>query len=215
MTRLDRAVVHARQVDQEHVAFHGLSLATDPGRVMTPRPTSEKLVDVAVAFIGSRPARVADVGTGSGAIAIAIATELPQVEVFAIDTSPAAVALARLNVVRLSVSDRVTVCHGHLLEPVSGSVDLIASNLPYLPIAEAAHRQEFANEPTEAVFAPGDGLDPYRRLIAASHQQLTSEGALVIQLHRDVLTARRDELQTLATRLGGPIPWQIPSRIAA
>ncbi len=216
MTGLDRADVHARQVDQGHVVdFHGLSLATAPGRVMTPRPTSEKLVDVAVAFIGGRRARIVDVGTGSGAIAIAIATELAQVEVLATDTSPAAVALARLNVARLSVSDRVSVCHGDLLEPVSGSVDLIVSNLPYLPIADAAHREELANEPSAAVFAPGDGLDLYRRLIAESRQQLTSEGALVIQLHGDVLTARRDELQTFATRIEGPFPWQIPPRIAA
>jgi release factor glutamine methyltransferase len=215
MTGLDRAVVHPRHVDQGQVDFHGLSLATAPGRVMTPRPTGEKLVEVAVAFLDSRPARVVDVGTGSGAIAIAIATELPQVEVLATDTSPAAVALARLNVARLGLSERIRVCRGDLLEPVSGSVDLIVSNLPYLPISDAAHHEELANESTEAVFAPGDGLDPYRRLIAASRQQLTSEGALVIQLHKEVLTARRDGLQTLATRIGGLIPWQTPSRIAA
>ena len=215
MTGLDRAVVHARQMDQGSVDFHGLSLATAPGHVMTPRPASEKLVDVAVALIGNRPARVVDVGTGSGAIGIAIATELPQVAVLATDTSPAAVALARLNVGRLGLSERVSVFRGDLLEPVSGSVDLIVSNLPYLPIRNVALSEELANEPTEAVFAPGDGLDLYRRLIAASRQRLTSEGALIIQLYRDVLMARRDELQTLATRIGGPIPWQISPRIAA
>jgi release factor glutamine methyltransferase len=215
MTDFDRAVIHGKQVDQEYVDFHGLSLATAAGQVMTPRRTSEKLVDVAVAFIGSRPARIVDVGTGSGAIAIAIATELPQVEVLATDTSPAAVALARLNVARLKVSDRVSVCQGDLLEPVSGSVDLIVSNLPYLPIRDAAHHKELANEPTEAIFTSGDGLDLYRRLIAASRHQLTSEGALVIQLHGDVFRTRRDELQTFATRIGGLIPWQISPRIAA
>jgi release factor glutamine methyltransferase len=215
MTDFDRGAVRGRQLDQEYVNFHGLSLATAPGRVMTPRPTSEKLVDVAVAFLGGRPARVVDVGTGSGAIAIAIAIELPQVEVLATDTSPAAVALACRNVARLGLSERVSVFRGDLLEPVSGSVDLIVSNLPYVPIADAVHREELANEPTEAVFAPGDGLDLYRRLIAASRQQLTSEGALIIQLHKEVLTARRDGLQTLATRIGGLTPWQTPSRIAA
>jgi release factor glutamine methyltransferase len=215
MTGLDRAVIHGRRVDQEHVDFHGLSLATAPGRVMTPRPASEKLVDVAVAFIGSRPARIVDVGTGSGAIAIAIATELPQVEVLGTDISRAAVALARRNVDRLSVSDRVIVCRGDLLEPVFGLVDLIVSNLPYLPISDADEHKELANEPSEAVYAPGDGLDLYRRLIAASSEQLTNGGALVIQLHGEVLTARRDELQTLVSRIGGLIPWRIQSRIAA
>jgi release factor glutamine methyltransferase len=215
MTGLDGPAGRAPQIGQNYVNFHGLSLAIAAGRVMTPRPASEKLVDVAIALIGSRPARVVDVGTGSGAIAIAIAAELPQVEVLATDTSPAAVALARLNVARLGLSGRVSVCRGDLLEPVSGSVDLIVSNLPYLPITDATHREELANEPTDAVFAPGDGLELYRRLIAASRQQLSSGGTLVIQLHRDVLTARRDELQTLATRIGGLIPWQTPSRIAA
>jgi release factor glutamine methyltransferase len=215
MTRLDGDAVRPGHVDQGYVDFHGLRLATAQGRVMTPRPTSEKLVDVAVALIGNRPARVVDVGTGSGAIAIAIAAELPQIDVVATDTSPAAVALARLNVGRLCLSDRVTVCGGDLLEPVSGSVDLIVSNLPYLPITDAPHREELANEPAEAVFAPGDGLQLYRRLIAASRQRLTRGGALVIQLHREVLTARRDELGTLATRVAGPTPWQTPARIAA
>jgi release factor glutamine methyltransferase len=207
--------VHAPQVAQGYVDFHGLRLVTAPGRVMTPRPASEKLVDVAIALVGNRPVRVVDVGTGSGAIAIAIATALPQVDVLAIDTSPAAVALARFNAARLSVADRVSVRQGDLLEPVSGSVDLIVSNLPYLPISDAVHREELANEPTEAVFAAGDGLDLYRRLIGASRQQLTSEGALVIQLHGDVLTARRDALQELATTVEGSIPSHNPPRLAA
>jgi release factor glutamine methyltransferase len=200
---------------QQYVDFYGLSLVSAPGRVMTPRPASEKLVDVAIALIGNRPVRVVDVGTGSGAIAIAIATALPEVEVLATDTSLAAVALARLNVARLSVSDRVSVSLGDLLGPVSGSVDLIVANLPYLPIKDAVDRKELANEPSEAVFAPGDGLDLYRRLIAASRQQLTSEGALVIQLHGDVITARRDELRTLEAWIGGLIPRQIPRRLVA
>ena len=215
MTGLRKTAVPARQADREYMDFRGLSLATAPGRVMTPRPASEKLVSVAIALIGSRPARVVDVGTGSGAIAIAIASELPQVEVIATDTSPDAVALARVNVVRLGLTRRVSVRRGDLLEPVSGSVDLIVSNLPYLPITDAAHHEELSNEPADAVFAPGDGLHVYRRLIAASRQQLSSEGTLAIQLHRNVLTARRDELQTLATMIGGLIPWQTSPRIAA
>jgi release factor glutamine methyltransferase len=202
MTGLRKTAVPARQADREYMDFRGLSLATAPGRVMTPRPASEKLVSVAIALIGSRPARVVVVGTGSGAIAIWI-------------TSPDAVALARVNVVRLGLTRRVSVRRGDLLEPVSGSVDLIVSNLPYLPITDAAHHEELANDPADAVFAPGDGLHVYRRLIAASRQQLSSEGTLAIQLHRNVLTARRDELQTLATMIGGLIPWQTSPRIAA
>jgi release factor glutamine methyltransferase len=201
----------------EFVTFRGLRLLTAPGLVMTPRPASEKIVAAAVALIGDRHARVIDVGTGSGAIAIAIATALPQVEVFATDVSAAAVALARLNVGRLGLSERVTVCRGDLLEPIPGPVDLIVANLPYLPIAEMARQRELANEPQEAVFASGDGLEPYRRLIVASRKRLAREGALIIQLYGDVLMARREGLDRLAATMAGRTPLRptAASRIAA
>jgi release factor glutamine methyltransferase len=82
------------------------------GRVMTPQPASERLVNAAVAITGDRPARIADVGTGSGAIAVALAAALPRAEVFGTDTSAAAVLLARANVARLRLGDRVTILHG-------------------------------------------------------------------------------------------------------
>ena len=185
----------------ESLTFRGLELTTSAGLVMTPRAASEKLVTAATALIGDRPARVADVGTGSGAIAIAIAAALPQVEVFATDTSAAAVALARLNVRRLDLSSRVMVVHGNLLDPIPGFLNLIVANLPYLPLAQAGRRPELVNEPREAIFAPGDGLGPYRRLIAASGQRLSADGALMIQFHGDILTATRDTLDILAATL--------------
>jgi methylase of polypeptide subunit release factors len=74
------------------------------------------------------------------------------------DKSREAVALARANVHRHGLADRVTVCHGDLLEPVPGAVDLVVANLPYLPAGEAAHHSGLAGEPREAVFADGDGL---------------------------------------------------------
>jgi HemK-like putative methylase len=185
------------------VTFHGLELVTCAGLVMTPRPASERLVDAVIALVGNQPARVVDVGTGSGAIAIAIAAALPQARVFATDTSDSAVALARVNVRRHGLSSRVEVMQGNLLDPISGSVDLIVSNLPYLPISEAAGRPELANEPPEAVFAPGDGLGPYRSLIAASRRQLSHEGTLVIQVHGQVVTATRETLDVLLSTLSG------------
>src|SRR5262249_58851212 len=81
--------------------FHGLTFMTDPGRVFTPRPTTEKLVDAALERIGSEPARVADVGTGSGAVAITLALRAPEVEVWASDTCGKALTLASLNAERL------------------------------------------------------------------------------------------------------------------
>ncbi|MGH3021901.1 MAG: methyltransferase, partial [Gaiellaceae bacterium] len=83
-----------------HVTFNGLSLLSAPGSVMTPRPASEQLVAAAVEVIGSRPARVVDVGTGTGAIAVAIAEATPNARVYATDTSRHAVELAHANVRR-------------------------------------------------------------------------------------------------------------------
>jgi len=183
------------------VSFHGLDLITAGGQVMTPRAASERLVDVAVAVAGDRPARIADVGTGSGAIAVALAAGLPQAEVFAADTSAAAVLLARANVTRLRLGERVTVLHGNLLDPVPGTLDLVVANLPYLPHAEAGRHPELAGEPAAAIFACGDGLDAYRALVTASWERLTADGALVIQLRARVLAARRDQLHILAATL--------------
>lgn len=168
---------------------------------MTPRPATERLLDAAVSITGDRPARVADVGTGSGAIAVALAVALPRAEVFATDTSADAVLLARANVARLRLAERVTVLHGNLLDPVPGALDLVVANLPYLPLAEARRHPELAREPAEAVFACGDGLDAYRALVATSWKRLTTEGTLVIQLRRRVLAARRDQLHALAAAL--------------
>jgi release factor glutamine methyltransferase len=167
--------------------FCGLPLLTAPGEVMTPRPASEELVEEAERRIGDRPARIADVGTGSGAIAIAIARACPNAEVWATDTSRSAVLLARMNVRLHGLENRVFVRHGNLLDPVPGKVDLIVANLPYLPLALATERPELAAEPQEAVFAPGDGLDLYRRLLEAAPARLIRPGEVLIQLHRRVV----------------------------
>jgi release factor glutamine methyltransferase len=180
------------------VPFHGLDLATARGRVMTPRATSEGLVDAAIALAGHRPARIADVGTGSGAVATALAVALPNAKVVATDTCADAVLLARANVARLGVADRVDVLHSSLLESVAGPLDLVVANLPYLPEAEEALHPDVADEPREAVFAAGHGLGPYRELVAASRERLAEDGALAIQLRRRIVTARRDELDALA-----------------
>jgi release factor glutamine methyltransferase len=169
-------------------------LLTAPGRVMTPRPATEQLVAAAAERIGGRAARVADVGTGSGAIALGLAQQAPQAEIWASDTSPAAVALAARNALRLGLSDRVHVRRGDLLEPLPGEFDLILANLPYLPEAARSTHPELAAEPDEAIYAPGDGLGPYRRLFASAEERLTPGGVVLIQLHRRVLAVEREEL---------------------
>ncbi len=154
------------------VSFHGIPLRTAPGRVMTPRRATEQLVAVALERLSGHPARVVDVGTGSGAIAIALAAAAPEAEVWATDTSPCAVALARANVRRQRLCGRVHVRNGDLLEDVPDEIDLVVANLPYLPATDAALYPDLADEPAAAVFASGDGLEPYRRLLAACEERL-------------------------------------------
>jgi release factor glutamine methyltransferase len=177
--------------------FCGLRLLVEPGKVMTPRPTTEALVEAAVERIAGRAALVADVGTGSGAVALAIASRAPEARVWATDTSASAVRLARANVCRQGLGDRVSVVHGDLLDGSPMGLDLVVANLPYLASDLRAERPELAGEPPAAVFAAGDGLGPYRRLVEACQNVLRPDGYLAIQLHGKVVGTHASELTTL------------------
>jgi len=143
--------------------FRHIELAVDR-RVLVPRPETELLVEVA---LERRPERVLDIGTGSGAIALAVADELPECEVVATDTSPGALELARSNAARLGFAERVTFVEGTL--PENEGFDLILANLPYVPDGDWPHLQREVRdwEPREALLAGPDGLDAYRALIPA------------------------------------------------
>jgi len=170
------------------VPFGGLRLATEPGRVMVPRATSLGLVERALSHIGDEPAVVVDVGTGSGAVALAIAEAAPRALVWATDIRSEAVALARRNALGLGLGDRVRVRRGDLLDPVPGRVDVIVANLPYLPRRERALHPDLAGEPEDAVFADGDGLGLYRRLIAEAPSRLAPHGLVALQLRGKIVT---------------------------
>jgi release factor glutamine methyltransferase len=181
-------------------SFYDLPLLAAPGKVFTPRPSTERLVDEALERIDGVPMRVADVGTGSGAVAIALAVNRPHVEVWATDTSPAAVELARENARLHGVEDRVHVLQGDLLEPIPHPVDLIVANLPYLP--EEKHDPRYDGDPPEAVYAPGDGLGPYRGLLDACRDgKLETGGTLLIQFHQNPLVADCWQLEDLREQL--------------
>jgi release factor glutamine methyltransferase len=196
-----------------HAMFFGLPLLTAPGEVMTPRAATEELVATAAARIRERPARVADVGTGSGAIAVALALAAPQAEIWASDVSATAVLLARANVRRFGVRDRVHVVRGDLLVPLPGRLDLIVANLPYLPREERHRYHDLHAEPEDAVFTVGDGLGPYRRLLAAAEEKLRPDGAVAIQLHRRVFLVEREMVATLRTMLPELVPpRRVPRR---
>jgi release factor glutamine methyltransferase len=184
-------------------SFSGIRLLTAPGRVMTPRQATEHLVERALARLGSAPARIADIGSGSGAIAVAIALRAPNVEVWATDRSEAAIELTRANVARHGLGQRVHVVQGDLLEPVPGLLDLVVANLPYLPerLRLESRYADLRAEPAAAVFAPGDGLGPYRRLLEASAHRLTDRGALLVQFRDRILEATCCDFDDLLTDL--------------
>jgi release factor glutamine methyltransferase len=152
--------------------FRGIELGVDR-RVLIPRPETELLVELAVEL---QPRRVLDVGTGSGAIALAIADELPDCEVVATDTSPAALEVALANAERLGLAERVRFVDGMLPDTDLGWVGeegaegslLIVANLPYVAESEWAGLEPEVTkwEPREALLAGPDGLDAIRALLA-------------------------------------------------
>ncbi|HMI82034.1 MAG TPA: peptide chain release factor N(5)-glutamine methyltransferase [Solirubrobacterales bacterium] len=144
--------------------FRNLDLTVD-SRVLVPRPETELLVELALEVA---PARVLDVGTGSGAIALAVADELPDCQVTATDTSPAALEVARANAERLGLAERVRFVEGTL--PEEGEFDLVLANLPYVAERDWPSLQPEVTqwEPREALLAGPDGLDAYRAFIPGS-----------------------------------------------
>jgi release factor glutamine methyltransferase len=138
--------------------FRSLELAVDR-RVLIPRPETELLVELAVEL---EPETVLDVGTGSGAIALAVTDELPGCAVTATDTSPGALEVARANASRLGLADRVRFLEGTL--PEEGGFDLVLANLPYVAQRDWSLLQPEVTqwEPREALLAGADGLDAYR-----------------------------------------------------
>jgi release factor glutamine methyltransferase len=149
-----------------HKGFRWIELAVD-GRVLIPRPETELLVELALEL---RPETVLDVGTGSGAVALAIASELPACRVVATDTSAAALTVARGNAERLELTDRVELVEATLPAAESGEFDLVVANLPYVSEAEWGGLEPEVTEwePREALLAGPDGLDALRVTIPAA-----------------------------------------------
>ena len=173
--------------------FWGLEFEVGPG-VLIPRPETEHVIEVALTHLGSRrtrPLRIADVGTGSGCIAIALARELPGAEIIATDISALALAYARRNAERLGVSRRVRFFETNLLDAclgisggLRGSFDLIVSNPPYVGHQDAANlpREVREHEPAEALFAGDQGLDIYAALVDEAARTLSTNGIFVVEI---------------------------------
>jgi release factor glutamine methyltransferase len=167
-----------------HKEFWSLDLLVDP-RVLVPRPDSETLIEEALDRLAGPGAglRIADVGTGSGALALALAKERPEAQVFATDISPDALAVARANAERLSLT--VTFLEGDLDQPLvsAGRFDLIVANLPYIPSADIdGLAADVRSEPRLALDGGADGLALVRRLVATAPELLQPEGCLALEV---------------------------------
>jgi release factor glutamine methyltransferase len=153
--------------------------------VLTPRPETETLVEAALSKVPDREraVRILDLGTGSGAIALALASELPHAEIVATDLSEAALQIAAENADRLHARERIRLVPGDLFEPVAGErFDLVVSNPPYVGRdEEASLPPELAHEPEMALFAGADGLDVIRRLVSEAGDHLSAGGWLLIE----------------------------------
>lgn len=165
--------------------FYGIRFEVTPA-VLIPRPETEILVETAVTVLQGVPdPTVADVGVGSGAVAVSIAKSVPEAVVYATESSEATLEVAERNANRAGVSDRVQLLKGDLLEPLAGrSFDLIVSNPPYVPSAEIDRLEpEIAKyEPRQALDGGPDGLDYYRRLGPDAPEYLKAGGVLAVEV---------------------------------
>jgi release factor glutamine methyltransferase len=166
--------------------FYGLTLRVTPA-VLIPRPETELLVEAVLARLpDDQPVRIADIGTGSGAIAIALAHALPHASVTALDLSPEALAIARENARTHTLEARIRFLRSDLLAAVSQEepFDAIVSNPPYVPAEDAStlHPQVRDHEPSLALYAGKDGLELYRRIIPEALALLKPDGLLALEI---------------------------------
>lgn len=173
--------------------FYGLALHVTPD-VLIPRPETEHLVEAALARLSkTAPLRIADVGTGSGAIALALAHALPQASITALDSSAPALKLARKNAERHQLETRIRFLESDLLAAVAEETfDAIVSNPPYVPKNEVLEEQVRDYEPKAALYAGPSGLDIYQRLIPQAWLSLAPRGWLLMEIghnQRDAIAA--------------------------
>jgi release factor glutamine methyltransferase len=168
------------------VGFYGRTFSVDE-RVLVPRPETEHIVEAAVAALrasGKTRGNIADIGTGSGAIAISLAAELPDTWVFGTDISHGAIDLARRNAARNNVFQSCTFLHGDLAQPLGrfAPFDCLVANLPYVPTADVPRAPDpVAFEPLLALDGGPDGLALYRRLIAALPALLAPQAPVMFE----------------------------------
>jgi len=163
--------------------FYGLSFIVRPG-VLIPRPETELLVDTALEWLRAHPARrqVADVGTGSGCIAAALAVHVEDLQVLAVDHSRIALNTASENFHRLGLSGQVRLVQGDLLSCCAAPFDLICANLPYIPSKDLSWLAVARYEPLSALDGGADGLETIRRLLWDARRWTACGGLLLLEI---------------------------------
>jgi release factor glutamine methyltransferase len=182
--------------------FFGLPFSVTPA-VLIPRPETEHLVEealrLAAGFVPSGSLRIADIGTGSGAIAVTLAHSLPLAQIVAVDLSSQALIVAQHNADLNHVAERIRFFNGDLLMPLTGQTfSMILSNPPYVPLRDRASLSVEVREyePHAALFAGDDGLAIYRRLIPDARELLVADGWLVIEIGYGQQSAVEELLQS-------------------
>ena len=169
--------------------FFGMELDVTPD-VLIPRPETELLVEKAIAWLQGSNVRqtVADVGTGSGAIAVSIAVNIPDAHILATDISHAALAVAKGNACKFKVSHRIDFVQCDVLPPhpdrlsTEQHFDLICANLPYIPTGTLHGLPVYGREPTLALDGGEDGLDLFRKLMKVAPEWLAPNGLILLEL---------------------------------
>ena len=168
-----------------HREFYGLEIAVTPD-VLIPRQETELLVEQIIESaktIKNKHPIIADIGTGSGAIAIATATHLPLSQIYCTDISEKALHIANMNLLRHQLDDRIHLLLGDLLEPIEFCLDIIVSNLPYLTNTQMINLPpEIKNEPPVALHGGRDGLKEIRRLMRNSVMKLRPKGTIILEI---------------------------------
>lgn len=166
-----------------HWEFFGLDFAVTPD-VLIPRPETELLVETALEWLQGHPQRrlAADIGTGSGCIAVSLAKQVSDLSVTAVDISRQALDVAAQNITAHAVEDQVRLVQGNLTQPLQGRFDLICSNPPYIPSEKLAGLAVAKHEPRLALDGGADGLTAISDLLQAAAHLLAKGGLMLVEI---------------------------------
>ena len=181
--------------------FYSLAFAVDR-RALIPRPETETLVEAALSLLpADEPVRVAELGAGSGAVAVALAVNRPRWRLDAGDISAGALEVARQNAARHGVGGRIAFHHGDLFAPMpDGPYHAVISNPPYVPVGAPVDPEAALYEPSQALYAGPDGLEVIRRIAAQSPAQLAPGGWLMMEVGEG-------QAEAVRALLAGAGPW--------